>query len=78
MPRHFSSKDIEILDLDPPNNPTYTMVRAILDIISLELSPFYPYSMVLTLRIIFSMTSYWEYVAVVLLTDSVSYSEKTE
>ena len=22
MPRHFSSKDFEILDLDPPNNPT--------------------------------------------------------
>ena len=22
MPRHFLSKDFEILDLDPPNNPT--------------------------------------------------------
>ena len=22
MPLHFSSKDFEILDLDPPNNPT--------------------------------------------------------
>jgi len=22
VPRHFSSKDFEILDLDPPNNPT--------------------------------------------------------
>jgi len=36
VPLHFSSKDFEIFDFDLPNNPHPTLVRAILDIISLK------------------------------------------